>query len=435
MPDPVPNDRSAATTQPPKRVLVVDDEKNIRLTLRQVLEEEGLQVDTAARGDEALAKLRAASGPDFDLVLLDLRMPGTDGLDMLPQVRELHPDLPVVVFTAHGSAENATEAMKRGATDFAEKPFSPQQIRALVAGIGAAPEADLQQQQHFADERAATGGTPPPHAHRTLVVLEEESTAETLLSLASASAHSYEGGEVVAARLGAGDEEETGAPAAKAEERGAPVRTRSVEQGDLRAALSTLAGEEAPDHLLFEWNGPPAEARARHALAQEWADEFGCEVTLVRPGPTPPTQRIAALVRRAPHALVAVRRAMEWARSAGVASLTLLSAQSVPPEGDEDRLRRDGRALIRQVARKAGLTEDQYHVQVTVATDDRALARAAEDFDTLCLSAAHAEELVPTLFGKGEGSGRVAGTVALACGPEHQEPTILESLARRLAGA
>ncbi|PSQ78112.1 MAG: hypothetical protein BRD37_03575 [Bacteroidetes bacterium QH_8_67_23] len=140
MPDPVPNDRPAAASRP-RHVLVVDDEKNIRLTLRQVLEEEGLRVDTASDGDDALGKVRAASGPDFDLVLLDLRMPGTGGMEVLRQLRETHPELPVVVFTAHGNAENATEAMKLGATDFAAKPFSPRQVRALVRDLDAAPAA------------------------------------------------------------------------------------------------------------------------------------------------------------------------------------------------------------------------------------------------------------------------------------------------------
>jgi CheY-like chemotaxis protein len=421
-------------------VLVVDDEKNIRLTLRQVLEEEGLHVETASDGAEALEKVRAAS---FDLVLMDLRMPGLGGLETMPQLREQHPNLPVVVFTAHGNAENATEAMKLGATDFAEKPFSPTQIRALVRGLGAAPPADAATQ---ADEPSSPQKKKPArHVHRTLVFVNDPASARALLALGAASAHSYARGEVVVA--GFADAPDAERPRLEAlaarvrEEHAVTARPRAVDGDDLREALSAAAQAEAFDHILLAWNGAPAEARALDDLAQQIAQAAGCEVTLVRPGPrvlaqpSGPHHRIAAVVSRAPHALVAVRRALEWSKSAGVASLTLLRAQTVPPEGDEGRLNRDGRALIEQVAHRAGLSENQYRTHQTVSTDDRALVRSAEDFDTLCVSAAHADELIPALFGDGEGSGRITGTVALVRGPAHQEPSVLESLVQRLTGA
>jgi CheY-like chemotaxis protein len=432
MPDPVPNDRPAAAASRPKHVLVVDDEKNIRLTLRQVLEEEGLRVDTASDGDDALGKVRAASGPDFELVLLDLRMPGTGGMEVLRQLRETHPELPVVVFTAHSNAENATEAMKLGATDFAAKPFSPQQVRALVRDLDAAPAATAPAAD---DERGSerTDDAPSHHTHCTLVALSGGGApTEALLSLAAASAHSYAHGEVVALALTPDVTDD--AVATHARELGVPVRTRRATDGRFRETIRASAEEESPDHVLLPWSGAPAEARALDAFAQQLADEMGTEVTLARPGRRASTQRIAARVSRAPHTLVAVRRALEIARSAGVARLTLLSAQTAPPEGDEERLRRDGRALIRQVARKAGLTEGQYHAHQTVATDERALVRVAEDFDTLCVSAVHGDALADALFGEGEGSDRIRGTIALVRGPEHREPTVLESLLNRLSG-
>ena len=111
-------------------VLIVDDEKNIRLTLSQALEPLGAEIGTAVNGEEALAKLKER---DFDVILLDLRMPGMDGLEVLRQVRELRPDIHVIVITAHGTVESAVDAMKVGAVDFIQKPFAPKEIRALVA--------------------------------------------------------------------------------------------------------------------------------------------------------------------------------------------------------------------------------------------------------------------------------------------------------------
>ncbi len=113
----------------PARVLVVDDEKNIRLTLVAALGGLGLDVDTAADGREALDRL--AEG-DVWLVLLDLRMPGLDGIGVLRRLRELQPEAHVVVVTAHGTVGNAVEAMKLGAVDVLSKPFTPDQIRGLV---------------------------------------------------------------------------------------------------------------------------------------------------------------------------------------------------------------------------------------------------------------------------------------------------------------
>lgn len=114
------------------RVLVVDDEKNIRLTLSQTLEGIRLKVDTAADGEEALSKLNQA---DYWLTLLDLKMPGMDGMEVLRRLRVLQPGTKVVIITAHGTVENAVEAMKLGAVDFLQKPFTPAEIRALVQKI------------------------------------------------------------------------------------------------------------------------------------------------------------------------------------------------------------------------------------------------------------------------------------------------------------
>jgi len=115
-----------------RSVLIVDDEKNILLTLSQSLEVLQLETDTATNGEEALAKLKEK---DFGLILLDLRMPGMDGMEVLRKVREIRPDIRIIMITAYGTIELAVEAMKLGAVDFIQKPFSPEEIRELVSRV------------------------------------------------------------------------------------------------------------------------------------------------------------------------------------------------------------------------------------------------------------------------------------------------------------
>lgn len=115
-----------------KAILVVDDEKNIRLTLSQSLEPLGIPVQTAGDGEEALQKLREGL---FELVFLDLKMPGMDGMDVLRRIKEGWPTVRVIIITAYGTIESAVEAMKLGAIDFVQKPFSPSEIREIAARV------------------------------------------------------------------------------------------------------------------------------------------------------------------------------------------------------------------------------------------------------------------------------------------------------------
>jgi len=115
-----------------KPILIVDDEKNIRLTLSQALETLSAEIDTAANGEEALAKLKER---EFGLILLDIRMPGMDGMEVLRRVREIRPDIRVIMITAYGTIQSAVEAMKLGAVDFLQKPFDPEEIRELVSRV------------------------------------------------------------------------------------------------------------------------------------------------------------------------------------------------------------------------------------------------------------------------------------------------------------
>ncbi len=111
------------------RVLIVDDERNIRLTVGQALERLNVEVLEAVTGEEALETLRKES---VSLVLLDLKMPGIDGMEVLRKLRDGGNEVKVVVITAHGTVDNAVEAMKLGAVDFIQKPFTPDEIRAIT---------------------------------------------------------------------------------------------------------------------------------------------------------------------------------------------------------------------------------------------------------------------------------------------------------------
>jgi DNA-binding NtrC family response regulator len=114
------------------RILVADDERNIRKNLALVLAAAGHSVDEAKDGEEAL-DLCKQNHPDIAFV--DLHMPKMEGLKVLAHIRALSPKTAVVIITAYGSAANAVEAMKLGAVDFLEKPFDPTMIGILTEEI------------------------------------------------------------------------------------------------------------------------------------------------------------------------------------------------------------------------------------------------------------------------------------------------------------
>jgi DNA-binding response OmpR family regulator len=115
-----------------KRILIVDDEPNVRLVFRTALESNGYRPETAEDGDEAL-RLLEASPPD--LILLDLNMPVMGGMEVLRRLRDAGIDTPVVIVTAHGDIPNAVQAMKLGAIDFLTKPLTPEALRRTVAEV------------------------------------------------------------------------------------------------------------------------------------------------------------------------------------------------------------------------------------------------------------------------------------------------------------
>ncbi len=119
---------------PKKRILIVDDEPNVRLMLETALVSVGYAVTAASDGQGALDML-SQRGSDHDLVLLDLLMPRMDGMELLRQLRSRGIGIPVVILTAHGSIPEAVAAMKLGAIDFLTKPIPPDALRRIVAEV------------------------------------------------------------------------------------------------------------------------------------------------------------------------------------------------------------------------------------------------------------------------------------------------------------
>ena len=139
-----------------ERILVVDDERPMRLGVTEVLERHGFAVSAVDSGPAALAAL--ADG-GYALVLSDMRMPVMSGPELLAAVQERHPGLPMVMMTAYGTVEDAVAAMKAGARDFLSKPFSPPDLVHLVRNILREPEA----------ERAGSGDATRARGERRIV--------------------------------------------------------------------------------------------------------------------------------------------------------------------------------------------------------------------------------------------------------------------------
>ncbi len=138
------------------RVLAVDDERNNREALAKILEKAGHEVVAAASGEEALAALQDAG---FDLVITDLRMIGTGGIEVLKAAKQHSPEPEVVLLTAYGTVESAVEAMKLGAYDYLTKPVDPERLVHLVAKAleHKALRLEVQQLREQAAVKAAFG--------------------------------------------------------------------------------------------------------------------------------------------------------------------------------------------------------------------------------------------------------------------------------------
>src|SRR6202035_3828103 len=112
-----------------RRILIIDDERPILLTLEALLGRHGFETETAAT---AAAGLKALKNKSASLVLLDLQLPDVQGLEMLDQIKAERPEMPVIVLTAHDTLNNAIESIKRGAYHFISKPYAPEELLSLV---------------------------------------------------------------------------------------------------------------------------------------------------------------------------------------------------------------------------------------------------------------------------------------------------------------
>ncbi|MHB1399561.1 MAG: nitrogen regulation protein NR(I) [Trichloromonadaceae bacterium] len=144
-----------------RRILVADDEESIRWVLSKSLSKSGFTVDLASSGTEALALVRQQN---YDLAVLDIKMPGVTGLDLLSRFHEERPDMLVVIMTAESSMSNAVEAMKRGAYDYITKPFDLDALDAIILKAQKASEVTEEVQrlktelkEHYQVERTIIG--------------------------------------------------------------------------------------------------------------------------------------------------------------------------------------------------------------------------------------------------------------------------------------
>jgi two-component system, NtrC family, response regulator AlgB len=186
------------------QVLVVDDELNIRKTLTVCLETEGHGVTGVSNFQDALSE---ASRRSFDLAFVDLRLGTDDGLDLIPLLLAAAPGLKVIVITAYASIDTAVEAMRRGATDYIPKPFTPAQINLAVRKVFevrslerkvAALQEDLGRQHPEVDfsstspemQRAITLARQAAASEATILLLGESGTGKTVLARAI---HSWSG--------------------------------------------------------------------------------------------------------------------------------------------------------------------------------------------------------------------------------------------------
>jgi DNA-binding NtrC family response regulator len=162
-------------------ILVIDDEAHTRLTLEKALEPLGYRVALAGSAADGIAAL---SDVRIELVLLDLKMPGGDGMEVLRHIERERPGLRVVMITAHGTIDSAVESMKLGALDLIQKPFSVDEIRRLVeremdeAERSREAEQDYLEQIERAREKIRRADFAGAREHLTRAIDDEEDRPE-----------------------------------------------------------------------------------------------------------------------------------------------------------------------------------------------------------------------------------------------------------------
>jgi two-component system, NtrC family, nitrogen regulation response regulator GlnG len=174
-----------------RKVLIVDDEPSVRFVLARTCERAGVPFEEAGSAEEARLKLRAAGGgrDGIGLVLLDVRLPGDDGLKLLGEIGGRTDSPFVVVMTAEDTMRSAVEAMKRGAADYLGKPFDLNRVERIVKDLAAAPAADGHENGHDGALEASGG----PHVERDADPRRDREMAlpETLIGRSAAVVEVY----------------------------------------------------------------------------------------------------------------------------------------------------------------------------------------------------------------------------------------------------
>ncbi|MFZ5468307.1 MAG: sigma-54-dependent transcriptional regulator [Myxococcota bacterium] len=160
------------------KVLVVDDETNLRKVLATMLRRTGYEVTAAADGEQGLAELEKNGA---DIVVTDLVMPKVGGMELLRSVNASHPDVPVIIITAHGTVDSAVEAIKLGAFDYITKPFDQAEIQAVIAKAARTHETAQKWVKADGKARAAIIGGSPQMQEIYKVIDKVADTPSTVL--------------------------------------------------------------------------------------------------------------------------------------------------------------------------------------------------------------------------------------------------------------
>lgn len=118
--------------QLPCYILLVDDEANVRTVFSDVLKRAGYRVKAVENGHKAVKEVEKKT---YNLALVDLRMPKMDGIEVLENIKKKKPEIPVIIYTGYGSVTTAVEAMRKGASDYLNKPFSPEELKLVIKKV------------------------------------------------------------------------------------------------------------------------------------------------------------------------------------------------------------------------------------------------------------------------------------------------------------
>ena len=154
-------------------ILIVDDEPNLRRSLGLILQRAGFTITTASNAGEVIQLLQAGA---FDLTFLDIKLPDQNGIQLLTKIRDLYPDMPVLILTAHATLDTAIEAVRAGARDYLLKPIDPENILSRVNKVLGAQkqpkrrrEIAAQMQNLLAELRYMDGDESPANSVNTTV--------------------------------------------------------------------------------------------------------------------------------------------------------------------------------------------------------------------------------------------------------------------------